>query len=134
MKRQVDKVGISANRVVEPVPYVKLTMVFIESALPFSALGIATAVLAFVDTSAANDARIFSSRLWTIASVSVIITPSCWNTYKDADQGLTAQVILYRVVSGVSWTSNPEHGFAPSIHFASMASQIRSAGLPEEPP
>ncbi|KAH6901833.1 hypothetical protein BKA70DRAFT_1435446 [Coprinopsis sp. MPI-PUGE-AT-0042] len=114
MKRQVDKAGISGRRTVEPVPYVKLTMVLIESALPFTALGISTAVLAFVDTPAANDARIFSSRLWTIAS------------------GLTAQAILYRVVSGISWTSNPERGvdgFSQSIHFASIASQIRSGAM-----
>jgi hypothetical protein len=76
-KRQMDKVGLSEMRVVEPVPYVRLTVVLLESALPFTVVGVSTAVLAFVVTDAASSALIFSSRLWTVASVSAVFQPLC---------------------------------------------------------
>jgi hypothetical protein len=60
----VERVGSSA------IPYAKVTTVLMESALPFTLLAVVAAILAFLDTKLAQDTRIFTSRLWTMASVS----------------------------------------------------------------
>jgi hypothetical protein len=49
-------------------PYSRVTAILLESALPFTVLGILSSVVAFVDTNGANHARIFASRMWTIAN------------------------------------------------------------------
>ncbi|KAH6913429.1 hypothetical protein BKA70DRAFT_721415 [Coprinopsis sp. MPI-PUGE-AT-0042] len=114
MKRLVDK--ISASSTTERMggsPYSRVTMILMESALPFTVLGILSAVFALVDTDRARHARIFTGRLWYTAS------------------GLTAQVITYRVITGVSWTSSSgvqgnEEALSRPIHFAHSAPLSRS--------
>jgi hypothetical protein len=111
MKHLVNK--LSASSPIEnpgESPYSRVTAILLESALPFTLLGILSSVVAFVDTSGAKDARIFAGRMWTIASVSGII--ACpYNRPPNHCfpalflQGLTAQVITYRVITGVSFTS-----------------------------
>ncbi|KAH6901884.1 hypothetical protein BKA70DRAFT_1521501 [Coprinopsis sp. MPI-PUGE-AT-0042] len=101
------------------VPYTRVTTVLIESALPFTLLGVAAAIVAFVNTSPANYARIFSSRLWTIAS------------------GLTSQVIIYRVITGTSWTSNRErdrYALSHSINFLHTSSSSARSGIQNNVP
>ncbi|KAH6901901.1 hypothetical protein BKA70DRAFT_1405255 [Coprinopsis sp. MPI-PUGE-AT-0042] len=70
------------------VPYTRVTMLLMESALPFTLLGIAAAILTFVNSDSAQKAQIFTNRMWTMAS------------------GLTSQVITYRVITGISWVSS----------------------------
>ncbi|KAH6901893.1 hypothetical protein BKA70DRAFT_1405251 [Coprinopsis sp. MPI-PUGE-AT-0042] len=104
-----DAATITTERVGDPVvPYTRIAIVLIESALPFTLLGIAAAIVASINTSLANYARIFTSQLWTMAS------------------GLTAQVIIYRVVAGTSWTASGREGdryaLSHSINFMRTSS------------
>ena len=70
MKHQVEKANSSTEKFGGSLPYTKVTMVLIESALPFTVMGISTGIIALVKTSASYYAWIFVSRLWTISSVS----------------------------------------------------------------
>ncbi|KAH6901888.1 hypothetical protein BKA70DRAFT_1435491 [Coprinopsis sp. MPI-PUGE-AT-0042] len=72
------------------IPYNRIIMVLMESALPFTLLGIVTAALTISDIDSAEGVRLFSYRLWTVGS------------------GLTAQVITYRLIAGISLTSSRE--------------------------
>jgi hypothetical protein len=74
MKQKVGKIDTSTVRLGGSIPYTKVTMVLIESALPFTVMGISTGIIALVKTPAAYYAWIFVSRLWTMASVSTVIT------------------------------------------------------------
>ncbi|KAH6901899.1 hypothetical protein BKA70DRAFT_1521556 [Coprinopsis sp. MPI-PUGE-AT-0042] len=127
MKRVLGSEGISSSNDAattervgdQVVPYTRVAIVLIESALPFTMLGIAAAIVAFVDTTPANHALIFSSRLWTMAS------------------GLTAQVIIYRVITGTSWTSSrDEERFAlsHSINFLRTSTSSARSGNQNDVP
>lgn len=72
MKRRVEKMDSSTERLGGSIPYTRVTMVLIESALPFTAMGVSTGIIALVKTPAAYYAWIFVSRLWTMASVSLL--------------------------------------------------------------
>ncbi|KAH6901887.1 hypothetical protein BKA70DRAFT_1435490 [Coprinopsis sp. MPI-PUGE-AT-0042] len=85
------------------VPYTMLTMVFMESALPFTVLGIITAALTITDVNSTEGVSLFSYRLWIVAS------------------GPTAEVIAYRVIAGISSASTWEREsdvLSHSIRFA----------------
>ncbi|KAH6901897.1 hypothetical protein BKA70DRAFT_1521554 [Coprinopsis sp. MPI-PUGE-AT-0042] len=96
------------------VPYTRVAIVLIESALPFTLLGIAAAIVAFANTRSANNAHIFASRLWNMAS------------------GLAAQVIIYRVIAGTSWTSSREgdrYALSHSINFLHTSNSRARSGI-----
>ncbi|KAH6901835.1 hypothetical protein BKA70DRAFT_1157475 [Coprinopsis sp. MPI-PUGE-AT-0042] len=103
MKRRVEKMDSSTERLGGTIPYTRVTMVLVESALPFTVMGISTGIIALVKTPSSYYAWIFVSRLWTMASA------------------LAAQLIIYRVITGISWTSDPEQdvdALSQSMHFA----------------
>ncbi|KAH6913428.1 hypothetical protein BKA70DRAFT_1262854 [Coprinopsis sp. MPI-PUGE-AT-0042] len=107
-------------------PYSRVTAILLESALPFTVLGILSSVVAFVDTSGANHARLFSSRVWTVATVS----GSC-SLRLCILNSRTLLVITYRVITGISFTSNSpaqadEGAISHSIHFTHSAPVSRS--------
>ena len=102
-------------------------MILIESALPFTVMGISTGIIALVRTPASYYAWIFVSRLWTIFSVSTFYGDNLEEAKVNHFallQALAAQLIIYRVITGISWTSDPQHRedtVSKSMHFAARA-------------
>jgi hypothetical protein len=70
MKRKAEKMDTSIVRLGGSIPYTRVTMLLIESALPLTVMGISTGIIALVKAPAAYYAWIFVRRLWTVASVS----------------------------------------------------------------
>jgi hypothetical protein len=133
---------VATERVGESVvPYTRVATVLIESALPFTVLGIATAIVAFFHTTTAHYIRIFAAQLWTMASVSLMhhLSPFRLVDQWIGVQALTAQVIIHRVMTGTSWTSSREgdtYELSRSINFVHSGppSSSKSSGIQNDVP
>ena len=125
--------GAVTEGIGEQVPYTKSTMILVESALPFTVLGILTAALGFsTDVSALKAHDVFASRIWIMASVGLISIAFSVSIVDCLYQALTGQVIIHRLITGVSWRSNEEgfeHGLSHSIHFAHSVPHTRTSQI-----
>ncbi|KAH6901834.1 hypothetical protein BKA70DRAFT_1307580 [Coprinopsis sp. MPI-PUGE-AT-0042] len=96
MKRRIERLASPA-----PLPYTRVTSLLLESALPFTVVGLLTGITALANTREAYHGLIFASRVWTVSSA------------------LAAQSIIYRVICGISWVKTPEISErTQSIHFS----------------
>ncbi|KAH6902120.1 hypothetical protein BKA70DRAFT_1307306 [Coprinopsis sp. MPI-PUGE-AT-0042] len=108
MKKKIDRIGKGCSQLMSTLPYSRLITFLVESSLPFNVVG---AIGAISMAGIGHE----SSLTWGLAfsTVMMVLWINCL--------ALGPQVIIFRILSGTTWTSNPSTRTSPPlsqpIHF-----------------
>ncbi|KAH6902121.1 hypothetical protein BKA70DRAFT_1567982 [Coprinopsis sp. MPI-PUGE-AT-0042] len=120
MKKEMKRVEEACSQFKSAIPYRRVITLLVESALPFNVVG---AVGAISMASIGHDSSL--TRAVILSTVMTVVWINCL--------ALGPQLIIFRIISGVTWTSNPTTSISSPlsqpIQFAQDAALLRSDSL-----